>query len=56
MKKILPAISIVIAIVVFCVFIYGISIVAKNISYNYFYKDMVKETIIELVNPDSLKK
>lgn len=41
------------------VILFSVSImyqITKDISYSYFYKDMVKETINEMVKPDCLNK
>lgn len=35
--------------------IYGFSWLAKIGSYNLFYKDMVRQTVIEMVSPEALK-
>ena len=35
--------------------LYGAYWVAKNVSYNLFYEDMVKATITEMIKPESLK-
>jgi len=35
--------------------IYGGFWVAKTVSYSIFYEDMVRQTIVEMVKPDSLK-
>jgi len=39
---------------VFCLMIYGIYLVTKTLSYQIFYKDMVRKTVIEMVHPDYL--
>lgn len=38
-----------------CCLIYGIYWLAKTVSYNLFYEDMVRQTITEMVKKDSLK-
>lgn len=38
----------------FCTAIYGMYWVAKTVSYEIFYKDMVEQTVREMVKPDSL--
>ena len=38
-----------------CAFIYGCYWIAKTVSYQIFYKDMVRETITEMVKPEALK-
>lgn len=44
-----------IVIIIFCIsFIYGAYWIAKKISYNIFYKNMVKQTIIEMVKKECL--
>ena len=45
----------VVSIVAFLFFIYGAYWVAKNVSYAIFYEDMVKETIVEMVDGKYLK-
>ena len=37
------------------VFTYGCYWVAKTVSYKLFYKDMVEQTVREMVKPESLK-
>lgn len=57
MKEKLSAVGIVfIAVVVISGIIYGSYWVVKTASYNIFYEDMVKQTIIEYVNPECLNK
>ena len=34
---------------------YGVYPLVKSISYKLFYQDMVRSTIVEMVNPGSLK-
>jgi len=43
------------ALVFACVTIYCSYWIAKNVSYWFFYEDMVKQTIEELVKPEALK-
>lgn len=45
----------VLSIVAFCFFIYGSYWVAKTFSYKIFYEDMVKETVVEMVDGKYLK-
>ncbi|NOR27549.1 MAG: hypothetical protein GQ540_03355 [Lutibacter sp.] len=45
----------IIGTIAFLFFMYGIYWVGKTISYNIFYKDMVRGTVIEMVNPEYLK-
>jgi len=35
--------------------LYGCYWVTKTISYSIFYEDMVKQTVVEMVKPESLK-
>jgi len=44
------------SLVISCLFIYGCYWIAKTVSYSIFYEDMVKQTIIEMVEPESLKR
>jgi len=45
-----------VAILVSMIFsIYGCYWIIKSVSYNVFYKDMVKATITEMVRPESLQ-
>jgi hypothetical protein len=53
MKDIITSI---LGLVIFCMFIYGMYWVTKTLSYSIFYEDMVEQTIIEMVNPESLKQ
>jgi len=39
----------------FCGILYGSYWVAKTVSYSLFYEDMVKQTVIEMVRPESLR-
>lgn len=43
------------ALLISCLLIYGTYFIAKNVSYWLFYEDMVKQTVIEMVKPESLK-
>lgn len=52
MKEILRFLMIAILI---CFFIYCMYWLAKNGSYFFFYEDMVKETIKEMVKPEYLR-
>jgi hypothetical protein len=40
---------------IFCLILWGGYWIAKTVSYRLFYKEMVEQTVIELVKPDSLK-
>lgn len=42
--------------VVVSLFIYGCYWAAKTVSYEIFYADMVKSSIVEMVKPEALKK
>jgi len=42
-------------IALFVIFIYGCCWISANVNYNVFYKSMVKETIVEMVSPGSLR-
>lgn len=42
-------------LILVCVFIYFCYWVAKTVSYNLFYEDMVQETIRELVKTEALR-
>jgi len=46
---------IVVAVAASIFFIYGCYWVAKTVSYSVFYKNMVQQTITEMVKPESLK-
>ena len=50
--KVTFAVMVAVAIIVF---IYGCYWVAKTVSYNIFYEDMVKATITEMVKSEALK-
>ncbi len=43
-------------VVVVAFFIYGCYWAAKTVSYNVFYEDMVRDSIVEMVKPEALKK
>ena len=45
----------IIAIVISCLAIFGIYWVAKTVSYQIFYEDMVKQTISQMVKPEYIK-
>ena len=36
--------------------IYGCYCIAKTVSYSFFYEDMVKRTIVQMVKPEYLKE
>jgi len=55
MKNINQILLSIVGIVVFIFFIYGCYWVVKTVSYGVFYEDMVKSTVIEMVNPEVLK-
>lgn len=56
MSKNIKTVSIaIIAIVVLFLFIYSCYWTAKTISYAIFYKSLVKQTVIEMVNIEALK-
>ena len=38
------------------VLMYGVYWVAKTVSYQVFYKDMVKQTVIEMVKENALRR
>lgn len=50
------AICIPLAALFLITFVYFMATIAKNGSYMLFYEDMVKATVIEMVNPESLIK
>jgi len=50
--KLISMISV--SIIACCFFIWGCYWAAKTISYNIFYEDMVKATIVEMVKQESL--
>jgi len=37
-------------------FVYGCYWVAKTVSYSFFYEDMVRSTVIEMVQPQYLRE
>ena len=45
----------IVSIVAVCFFIYGSYWVATNVSYAIFYEDMVKQTVVEMVDGKYLK-
>ena len=45
----------IIGTLIFCGFLYGAYWIAKTVSYNVFYEDMVQQTITEMVKPEYLK-
>ncbi len=46
----------VLTVAAMCFFIYGSYWVAKNLSYAFFYEDMVKQTVVEMVGEQCLNK
>jgi hypothetical protein len=52
MKKI---VIMLLALVIVFAIIYGCYWLAKNLSYAFFYEDMVQRTIVQMVKPEALK-
>ena len=48
-------ISIVGGLILFCGILYGTYWIAKTVSYEIFYEDMVEDTVREMVKPEYLK-
>jgi len=46
---------VIVAMILTFLIIYGGYWIIKKVSYSLFYEDMVKQTITEMVKPDSLK-
>lgn len=55
MKMFKKAIGIIFIILISLGLIYGLYWVGKTLSYNFFYKDMVKSTITQMVKQEALK-
>lgn len=56
MKNIYYVGGVLISIAILMSIVYGFYWVAKTVSYSIFYEDMVKQTIIDMVNKGALKK
>lgn len=44
----------VIGVLLFCLFTYGMYYIFKSVSYNLFYEDMVKDTVLEVLKAKQL--
>lgn len=55
MKEMLSKVGItIVALSTFCLFLYGSYWVAKTVSYQLFYEDMVQDTVREMVKTEAL--
>ena len=54
--KVLIVIAGLAAAIIIPAFIYGAYWMAKTVSYNLFYEDMVRQTVAEMVQPEALKR
>jgi len=50
MKNVPQILWVLIGILEFCAFVYGSYWLVKNVSYWFFYEDLVKETIREMID------
>ena len=55
MKKIKQIVVMGLGIALVLSFIYGCYWITKTISYAFFYEDMVKRTVTQMVKPEALK-
>ena len=50
------AIGYAVVVLLFCAVIYGVYWVAKSVSYEIFYEDMVQDTVCEMVTAEYLNQ
>lgn len=54
-QNILNTLGVILILLVFFGIMYGMTYIAKTLSYNVWYEDQVKETVIEMYNNGELK-